>query len=329
MKKLKRTGYNTYNYEFRRVSLFSYLKNMFKSFLIIYIIIFIIFFLLEKGITMVSLTVPLLPASLVLLSFFTVVIGSLLSAPLRISLLSSSINCEFSNKNSFYINTSDILYVKNHISHTKRSGNYYNDKYSIFLKDGEKLTINCSLFSKSDVYAIDSLLMDTTNSYNENYIKHLQKNSGYFSKKYTESEYTFYISGYKIGIILGIFSFVLCVFLFVKQIFLFGLIAFGISAAIIFSPSKVILNIKNRQIILKNIFNLTVSDILSSETKKLIINNKFYVSASAEQLNNNNKKLKTFKLSSYKEKDKKSINEILHLIFENKIKFDLNGKEPL
>ena len=326
--KINKISNKIYNYEFTRVKLIKSLKSIILSILVIYIIFFIIFSLLEKGITVVSLLIPAIPASLVFLITIIYIMSNLVSSPIRIEVFNNHFSCDFKYKNSFYINTTEILYVKNHTSHTKSKGVYYNKKYTIFNMDGEKYTINCDLYAGSDLYYIESYLMEITKSYNEKKIKYFKKNIDNFSKKYVESEYIFYNPMYKFALIFCIIPFLLSIFLFIKGIFLFGLLFLGIFFAITLSPAKMILNMKSRKVILKSIFNIKVQSIVSSDIKKLLFKNKFFVSGEAVYKNSKSK-CKSFKINGYKKDEIVSIIEILHIIFENKVEFCLDSKEPI
>ena len=93
-------------------------------------------------------------------------------------------------------------------------------------------------------------------------------------------------------------------------------------------PVKIILDLKSRSVIFKNIFGCKTSYIPSAKIRKLIVNNKFNVTFSLRP-NEPDQKYRDFSLGAYNAADRKKIFEIFCLIFENKIEFNLNGKEPL
>ena len=196
----------------------------------------------------------------------------------------------------------------------------------IFLKDGKKYLIDCFMFS--DIYTIDKILINITKIYNENIIKYLRKNTGNFLKMYNEEKYIFYTARHKLKFLLGMTLFFLSVFLFIYKIFFIGMIFAAFSVFLIAWPVKIILDLRNKNIIFKNIFGYKTSHISSDKIKKLVINNKFNVVFSVKP-NDPKQKYRNFSLEPYNGSDKKKIFEILCLIFENKIEFNLDGKEPL
>ena len=313
-------------YSFKRYGSFSFLKSMIKFLLIIYIIFFIIFFFLEKGITKISLIIPLIPVTGLFLISILQIVYHLIFSPPEITLAENTISWKTNSKKYIIINLSDISYVKNGLSHSKFSGTYYNNRYTIFLKNGEKYPINCFMFP--DVYIIDKILIDITKTYNENIIKYLCKNTGNFLKIYNEEKYIFYTTGYKLKFLLGTALFFLSVFLFIYKIFFIGIILAAFSVFLIVRPVKIILDIRNKNIIFKNIFGYKTSYISSAKIKKLVINNKFNIIFSVKP-SDPKQKYRSFSLDSYNNTDRKKIFEMLCLIFENKIEFNLDGKEAV
>ena len=313
-------------YNFKRNGFFSFWKSMIKFLLIIYVIFFVIFFFLEKGVTELTLIIPLIPVTGLFLISILQIIYHLIFSPPEITLTENTINWKTNRKKHIIINLSDISYVKNSLSHSRFNGTYYNNRYTIFLKDGKKYLIDCFMFS--DIYTIDKTLIDTTKTYNENIIKYLRKNTGNFLKTYNEEKYTFYTARHKLKFLLGMTLFFLSVFLFIYKIFFIGMIFAAFSVFLIAWPVKIILDIRNKNIIFKNIFGYKTSHISSDKIKKLVINNKFNVVFSVKP-NDPKQKYRNFSLEPYNGSDKKKIFKILCLIFENKIEFNFDGKEPL
>ena len=315
-----------FDYSFKRDGLFSFLKNIIKFLLVIYIIFFIIFFFLEKGITKVSIIIPLIPVALLFFISLLQIIYHFILSPREITLTRDSFSWKTNNRKHISINPSDILYVKTGLSRSRFNGVYYNDRYSIFLKDGEKYVLDFFMFSNR--YIIDKTLTDITQIYNNNIAGYLKKNTGLFFKTYNEEKYIFYMSKYKLKFFTGIISFFLFIFLFIYKIFFFGMLFAFFSVLLLAWPVKIVLNLKNRNIVFKNIFNYKTADVYSAESKKLIINNKFNVSISVIS-NDPGQKDKNFSLQTYNSRDRKKILEILCLIFENKIEINFDGKELL
>ncbi|MCP1223501.1 hypothetical protein [Sebaldella sp. S0638] len=316
----------TFDYNFKRDNFFSFLKGIIKILFIIYIIFFIIFLFLEKGLTELSLIIPLIPVSGLFLINILLMIYHLIFSPLEISFTKETVSWKTNSRKRILINLSDIQYVRNGLSHSKFNGTYYNDRYTLFLKDGKKYTLDCFMFRNR--YIIDKILIDTTADYNENSVKYLQKNIGTFLKTYNEDKYIFYVDKYRLKLFSGVICLILFISLLIYKIFFIGMIFAVISALLLALPIKIILDLKNRNVVFQNIFGFKTADIYSSETKKLIINNKFNISISINS-NNPKQKYKSFSLSSYNASDRKRIFEILSLIFENKTDFNLDGKELL
>ena len=315
----------TLNYCFKRDGLFSFLKSLIKNLLFVYIIFFIIFFFLEKGITEISVTIPFIPVTGLFFISILQIIWYFVFSPPEITFTRDTVCWKTNSRKQILINISDILYVKNGISHSRFNGTYYNDKYSIFLKNGKKYTLDFFLFANR--YSIDKTLMNITEIYNENFVKYIRKNTGTFFKIYNEDKYIFYTAKYKQKLFLGTAFFILFIILLIYKIFFIGMISIALSVLLLAAPVKTILHLKNRDIAFQNIFGYKTSDTYSCETKKLIITNKFSISISVNT-DGSKQKYRTFSLGSYNVQDRKKILEILCLIFENKIEFNFDGKEP-
>ena len=76
----------TFNYNFKRDGFFSFSKSMIKFLLIIYIIFFIIFFFLEKGVTILSLIIPLIPVTGLFVISILQIVYRLMFSPREIAL---------------------------------------------------------------------------------------------------------------------------------------------------------------------------------------------------------------------------------------------------
>ncbi len=315
----------TFDYYFKRDGLFSFLKSIIKNLLFVYIIFFIIFSFLEKGITDVSVTISLIPVIMLFFISILQIICHFAFSPSEITFTKDTVSWKTNGKKQVLINLSDILYVKNGISHSRFNGTYYNDKYYIFLKNGEKYTLDCFLFTNR--HFIDKVLMNATEIYNKNSINYIRKNTGTFFKIYNEDKYIFYAAKHKLKLFLGIVFFILSIILLIYKIFFIGMILATLSVFLLAAPVKTTLNLKNRNIAFQNIFGYKTSDIYSRKTKKLIINNKFNINISVNS-DDPKQRYRTFSLGAYDIQNRKKIIEILCLIFENKIEFNFDGKEP-
>ena len=315
----------TFDYYFKRGRLFSFLKGIIKNLLFIYIIFFISFSFLEKGITEISITIPFIPVIGLFFISILQIIWYFIFSPLEITFTKNTVSWKTNSQKQILINISDILYVKNGSSHSRFNGTYYNDKYYIFLKNGKKYTLDFFLFSNR--YSIDKMFMNITEIYNENSIKYIRKNTGIFFKIYNKDKYIFYTAKYKLRLFFGIVFFILFIILLIYKIFFIGMILSALSVFLIAAPVKATLNLKNRDLAFQSIFGYKTSDIYSRETKKLIINNKFSINISVNP-NDPKQRYRSFSLGAYDIQDRKKIIEILCLIFENKIEFNFDGKEP-
>ena len=236
------------------------------------------------------------------------------------------ITCRFFYKKVFHINTDDILYVKRHKGHSKTQGTYYKDKYTLFLKNEKKFRINCFIFRNSS--DINFFFTNITRLYNENYIEDIQNKKSIFCDTYHEDKYRFYVLRDGFIFLLTLCLLFLFIFLIFNRIFFPAIIVFAILAAIPAIPVKIIMNISKKTITLKSAFGIKIRKISGYDTKQIIITNNFNISVTAI-LDENRKKQKTFSLSLYKPKDRGKIFEILHIIFQNKVLYTLNGDEPL
>ena len=315
----------TSDYNFKRDRPFPFLKGVIKYLLFIYIIFFIIFSFLEKGLTEISAVIPFIPViGLFFISIFQLIWHFIFSPP-EITFSKNTVCWKTNTRKQILINFSDILYVKNGISHSRFNGTYYNDKYYIFLKNGKKYKLDFFLFANK--YSIDKMIMNITKIYNENSVKYIRKNTGTFFKIYNEDKYIFYTAKYKLKLLLGIAFFILFIILLIYKIFFIGMISLALSVFLLAVPVKTILNLKNRDIAFQNIFGYKTADIYSRKTKKLIFNNKFSINISMNP-NDPRQRYRSFSLEAYNIQDRKKIIEILCLIFENKIEFNFDGKEP-
>lgn len=321
--------YSSFNYESKIESLFFFkdLAVVFaKPAAIVYIILVLLFIFLEKGINKISFLLPLViisPVLFIIISLLVMLfIWESLFSPYKIYVKDNHITCKFFYKKAFHTNIDDILYIKHHKGYSKTQGAYYKNKYTLTLKNNKKFIINCFIFKNSS--DMNFLFTNITMLANKKYIKHIQT----YSDIHHENEYSFYILKNTLTFLLTLCLLFLLVFFIFRGIFFPAIIVFAVLAAIPAFPVKIIMNINERTIILKSAFGIKILRISYDDIKQIIITNNFNISVNAV-FNENRKKNRTFSLSCYRSKDRDKIFKILHIVFKNKVSFDLNGDEPL
>ena len=171
--------------------------------------------------------------------------------------------------------------------------------------------INCFIFRNSS--DISFFFTNITKSYNKKYIKHISDEKNTFPEIFHKDIYCFYILKNSLVILLVLCLIVLFIYFIFTRIFLAAIFTFAVLAAIPAVPVKIIMNI-NR--------------ISFHEINRVIISNNLNISVTAK-FNDKNRKQRFFLLSPYKSKYRDQIFKILHIIFKNKISFDLTGDEAL
>ena len=324
---------NSFIYESKIESL-SFLKDLALIFAkpaaVVYTALVLLFAFLEQGINKIVFLVPLLILSavflIIILMLFIMFIWEALFSPYKIFAEDGCLICKFFFKKILVINTKDILFVKRHKGHSKGRGAFYKNKYTLFLKNGKKYMINCFIFRNSS--DISFFFTNITKSYNKKYIKHISDEKNTFSEIFYKDIYCFYILKNSLVILLVLCLIVLFIYFIFTRIFLAAIFTFAVLAAIPAVPVKIIMNIKEKTVILKSFCGIKIHRICFHEINRIIISNNLNISVTA-MFNDKNKKQKIFLLSPYKSKYRDQIFKILHIIFKNKISFDLTGDEAL
>ena len=297
----------------------------------IYALLFLFFIFLEKGITKVSFLIPLLilsaVSSIVILFLLSAFIWEFLSSPYKIFAADNYMTCKFLLRKSVRVNIDDILYVKRHKGHSKYGGPYYKNKYTLFFENRKKFTVGFFIFRNSS-NSLEYIFTSVNRSCNERYIRYLTKNNNRFYAEYNNDKYCFSVLRSGLLIFIDIVLLFLTIFLVIHKIFFPGIIIFAACAVIPAVPVKIIMDISEKNVILKSAFGFKIQKIFNSDIKKIIINNTFTIAVTAVS-EESRKKPKTFCLSFYKSKDREKIFEILHIIFKDRISFELKGDELL
>ena len=188
------------------------------------------------------------------------------------------------------------------------------------------------MFQGNDLNQLKNFLLKITNKYNQNQTEYFQKNRSEFRKKYTKNMYIFYQKYYKIFLFTFFFLIITGILLLISKNNL-GFIFFIICAIILVLPVKIEIFPHDKRIIFKNILNMRIKALAYSSVKAVTITNTLSVSIIFSPYNDkNNKKKKKdfpFQLTEISTDNKREILELLFLIFESKISFNLRGIEPL
>jgi hypothetical protein len=320
---------NNFYYESKIGFLFPF-KGTIITFFVIYALLVLFFTFINGEITKVSFLIPLFIIlsvfSIVILFFVLLFIWNALFSPYKITIAENILTCRFFLRSLFQTDINDILYIKRHTGHSKYNGTYYKDKYTIVLKNRKKILINCFIFKNNS--DLNHLFSNITKTYNKKYTGYLKNNKNNFQNKYHNNKYNFYIIRNELMILLDIILFFLSIFLVIHKIFLPALFTFAVFVAIPAVPVRLIMNIEEKNIIFKSAFGIIIHKYLHSSIKEIVIKNTFNITVTPVY-SENRKKISSFSLSSYKSKDRRKIFEILYIIFENKISYNLDGNEPL
>ena len=315
---------------FKRKGLFYFLRRIILNTAIIYFLVLIVFLIVTRDI-IISPVLAAIPVIFIFLVFIFPFLNGLIFSPSMIFLTTRDIKFDFPFKKSLSINLDDILYVKNKIT-IQRSGNYYNDTFFLVLKNKKTYSVNLYMFQGNDLNQLKNFLLKITNKYNQNQTEYFQKNRSEFRKKYTKNMYIFYQKYYKIFLFTFFFLIITGILLLISKNNL-GFIFFIICAIILVLPVKIEIFPHDKRIIFKNILNMRIKALAYSSVKAVTITNTLSVSIIFSLYNDkNNKKKKKgfpFQLTEISTDNKREILELLFLIFESKISFNLRGIEPL
>jgi hypothetical protein len=226
----------------------------------------------------------------------------------------------------------DIDYVRNGIKIYKYINNdFYNECMDVYLKNGKTYKLNFKLFIHSDTGIIRKYFSPFNEIKNKKVIDYLgnSENKKVFSQKYTKKKYVFkskIIDYFEICLlILGL----LCMGAFVSEagkIIYTILLCVGFCYSIFNKHDRLVFCIDKKIILRKKLFFITVQKVSTEKLVKVMVQNdvltKIYffpnppVSASD-----------FIELKNFREKDILEILEIIPIISNKEIIFDLYGKE--
>lgn len=303
--------------------------------LIKYLIISVLFFFEGIFITYMLLT-NLGPSSLFSVAIMTMILISITVTEMshsycrEISIDEEHISIKTLLNKKIVIAIDDIDYVGNGIKTYKHiNDNFYNECMDVYLKNGKIYKLNFKLFIYSDTSIIRKYFSPFNEIKNKKVIDYLgnSENKKVFSQKYTKNKYVFKS---KITYYFEICFFIaglLCMGAFVSEagkIIYTVLLCVGFCYSIFNEHDRLIFCIDKKIILRKKLIFITVQKVSTEKLIKVMVQNNvltriyFFPNSSASDF---------IELKNFREKDILEILEIIPIISNKEIIFDLYGKE--